>query len=361
MFPVRFVKSVVNEFCREGGAILDPYCGRGTVPFAASVTGREALGVDINPVAWLYAQTKLDPEPSCERVVSRLEEIGDLTLTSDRRAKNDFQEWAWASDVLAFLNASRRLLDWKNSRLDRTLMAIISVYLHGKRHDALSNQMRQSKSMSPDYAVRWWRQRKLRPLKIDPVDFLRQRVIWRYRYGIPKGASARVVLGDAQNVVSRSRKQFSMLLTSPPYCGVTNYSYDNWIRLWLLGGKALPSGSTSHRYQNRDEYRQALRRSFAASAARLEDDAIVYVRTDARVLTRNITAQTMAETWPERRLVMRAEKVKRSQTQLFQDIGEIPGETDLIALRPRQWTPKGFSPIPRDWLNPHSVRPVANN
>lgn len=33
-------------------------------------------------------------------------------------------------------------------------MALLSVHLHGKRADSLSNQMRQTKSMSPEYAIR---------------------------------------------------------------------------------------------------------------------------------------------------------------------------------------------------------------
>jgi hypothetical protein len=350
MFPVDFVRQAVTELCREGGSVLDPFCGRGTVLYAARVTGRESLGVDINPVAWIFAQSKTDPEPDGEALTSRLKEISLLPSLHDDRPENEFQEWAWSPKVLAFLRAARRHLNWTGDRTDRTLMALILVYLHGKVGDSLSNQMRQSKSMAPDYSVSWWKERGLRPKEMDPVAYLGERIAWRYRFGVPKGPAARVVLGDARKVVPRSKRRFAMLLTSPPYCGVTNYRYDNWIRLWMLGEDPLPSFEISQRHVNRTEYEKLLRRTFGACAKRLEEDATVYIRTDSRRFTRDLTASIMSEIWPDRRLVACSMVVAKSQTHLFYNIGQTPGETDIMALRRGETIPCGFSEVPAEWL-----------
>ena len=40
-------------------------------------------------------------------------------------------------------------------------MALLMIDLHGKRESALSNQMRQTKAMSPQYAIGWWKERDL--------------------------------------------------------------------------------------------------------------------------------------------------------------------------------------------------------
>ena len=32
----------------------------------------------------------------------------------------------------------------------------------------------------------------------------------------------------------------TLFFTSPPYYGVTNYFYDQWLRFWLLGGPLKP-------------------------------------------------------------------------------------------------------------------------
>ena len=36
---------------------------------------------------------------------------------------------AWVPEVRAFLRAARRELDWKNSTIDRTLMAFIALHM----------------------------------------------------------------------------------------------------------------------------------------------------------------------------------------------------------------------------------------
>ena len=75
MFPVNFARLVVEQMTPKGGSVLDPFCGRGTAPFVAQATGRAALGIDINPVAWVFAKVKTSPEPSTEKLVNRLDRL----------------------------------------------------------------------------------------------------------------------------------------------------------------------------------------------------------------------------------------------------------------------------------------------
>ena len=54
-------------------------------------------------------------------------------------------------------------------------------------------------------------------------------------------AASRVYLNDnvrlLPELATRGAPRAKLLLTSPPYFGVTNYHYDQWLRLWLLGGR----------------------------------------------------------------------------------------------------------------------------
>jgi hypothetical protein len=95
-------------------------------------------------------------------------------------------------------------------------MAVILVHLHGKIGNAISNQMRQTKGLAPDYAVRWSRDRSMGAPEIDPIAYFSAKVVWRYRHGVAGGPTARIVLADAPSVLPRARMYFSMLLTSPP-------------------------------------------------------------------------------------------------------------------------------------------------
>jgi DNA modification methylase len=48
-FPERLVLPCVLAGCPEGGTVLDPFCGTGTTLVVALRTGRNALGIDLNP------------------------------------------------------------------------------------------------------------------------------------------------------------------------------------------------------------------------------------------------------------------------------------------------------------------------
>jgi hypothetical protein len=226
-------------------------------------------------------------------------------------------------------------------------MAIILVHLHGKAGNAISNQMRQTKGMAPDYAVAWWRERRMAPPAIDPVAYFSAKALWRYRQGVPGGPEARTVLGDARNVLPRARLHFSMLLTSPPYCAVTNYRVDNWIRLWMLGEHPLQSWEISQRYGHRRRYVEMLDKVFGAAARLLEPGAMVYVRTDARAFTRDATAEVFGRLWPDRAIVARQGRGERSQTTHYVDASEKPGEIDLVMLASGSRRPAGFVELER--------------
>ncbi|AFL52458.1 hypothetical protein ABIE78_001660 [Sinorhizobium fredii] len=371
MFPTDFVREAVARFSRPGDGVLDPFCGRGTVPFVAASTGRFAVGVDVNPVAWVFASAKTSPEPDVQKLVRRIHEIAALVAPEDRHPENEFQAWAWDAGMLGFLRAARRELRWRADRTDWTLAAIILVHLHGKAGTAVSNQMRQSKAMSPDYSVRWWKAREMRPPEIDPVTYFEARVAWRYTKGLPRMREwSEIELGDARDrLVSWKGSAFRLLLTSPPYCGVTNYRLDNWIRLWLLGDSPLPNGSTAQKYADREGYRRLLMEAFSTARNAMSPHSVILVRTDSRVFTRDATAATLRCLWPSHRMLARSEKPVRSQTQLFGDKSEKPGETDILMLPPLdRRRPQGYRSVPdaamtsvQPWLEAFPDRQPAAN
>lgn len=358
MFPVEFARQVVTTYCPPGGAVMDPFCGRGTVPFVALATERDGLGCDINPVAWVYAKTKTDPYPDPQIVLRRARQIHASITRYDRRPKNEFQELAWSKDVLGFLNAARRNLNWKSSRIDRTLMGILLVHLHAKLGNGISNQMRQSKAMAPEYSVKWWQENGMLPPDIDILAYLEQRLEWRYKMGIVANAEGMrrptILHGDARTVLRRAPKDFSanLILTSPPYYGVTNYRYDNWIRLWLLGeGRSLPETDAWARHGNQEQYRDLLKKTFFVCKKKSHENAVVYVRTDAREFTLETTIDVLKDVWPNKHLYFAFDGFKKAtQTALFGDKEVKPGEVDLLLLPSDRPCPTGMQLIEDDTL-----------
>src|SRR5713101_704228 len=82
-------------------------------------------------------------------------------------------------------------------------MALVLVYLHGKHVAEMSNQIRQTKSVVPDYAVRWWRERGQVPPDLSPVDFLLSRLRWRYARGLPATDGSEMYLADSEQEMPR--------------------------------------------------------------------------------------------------------------------------------------------------------------
>lgn len=335
MFPIEFVRQTIGAFTGEGDTVIDPFCGRGAAPFVAMIAGRNAIGCDINPVAWVYASVKADPHPDPAGVIRRIGEIGRAVRPRDRKPSSEFQSLAYGPRPLGFINAARRELQWKSDRADLTVAALLLHYLHAKLGRGLSNQMHESRAMSPGYAVRWWRERGLDAPDIDAASFLSARAEWRYGKGVPERAgSARLMLGDAAEALHRKRVQADLVLTSPPYAGVTNYRTDSWLRLWALGkGPALPNWSTDEKYCNTGKYEAMLSRVLRVTRKRAREHAVWFLRVDARERTLGAVRRVMADLLPgHRRYEQALPWPGRTQTALYGDSRQKPGDIDLAYL-----------------------------
>ncbi|HEY9301673.1 MAG TPA: hypothetical protein VIQ31_35980, partial [Phormidium sp.] len=274
-----------------------------------------------------------------------IKNIGEIAASVEQQKLDILPEFfsaCYSQSVLRYLVAARDTLDWKNNLVDATLMAIILVHLHGKRENSLSNQMRQGKAMSPDYSIRWWRERQLTPPEIDPVNFLIKRIEWRYAKGAPKLKNGNMLLGDstsligdvAEKVYYGSQSRFNLLFTSPPYFGITNYHYDQWLRLWILGGAEQPTWTGEKwrgKFESRADYRTLLQKVFKDCAEIMTSTATIYVRTSARIFTRETTIETLREAFPQKSItIIEKPFTKNTQTALFGDKLKKPGEIDII-------------------------------
>ena len=63
-FPLELALRIVRMFSFEGDSVLDPFCGSGTSMIAALKTGRNSIGVEIDPDYCLMAARYLKAEAS---------------------------------------------------------------------------------------------------------------------------------------------------------------------------------------------------------------------------------------------------------------------------------------------------------
>ena len=346
MFPVEFAFEVVQDYSQEWDYIIDPFAGRGSSVYAGGVQGRFSLGIEINPVGWLYGKVKLCPAPK-EKVISRLYEIYSKRNYYSRRIEKmpEFYRICFCDEVLKFLLAARTFLNWKSNNTDSTLMAIILSTLQGKREEGLSNQMPMTKSLSIPYSIKWWKEKKINnPPLINPHDFLLKKIEWRYAKGLPTiSAESSVIYGDSTEILKNINKssfgdnKYSLLFTSPPYCSITDYHIDQWLRLWLLGGTETPKSiKEKHkgRFVNKIGYSELLNNVFAKCSTMMKKKATVYIRTDARDFTLNITNNILDKYFYDyKKEILDRPVEKRTQTEIIGNRSLKKGEVDIILTR----------------------------
>lgn len=345
MFPIDFAFKVVEKYSKEGDFILDPFAGRCSSIYAGGILGRHSLGIEINPVGWLYGSVKLNPADKDE-VLVRLQEIYNNRNYFSRSIKKmpEFYRICYCDEVLKFLLSARKNLNWKSDNVDATLMSIILVYLHGKIGEGLSNQMRMTKSMGMNYSIKWWKKNNFKtPPEINPFELISAKINWRYKQGIPKVFDSQVIFGDCSNelsqIVEKSKDtgiKFSLLFTSPPYYALTDYYADQWLRLWMLGENEIPE-LNKHKHKGRfiskTDYYNLLDRVFGNCSSLMEKNSTIYVRTDRREFTFNSTLEILKKHFPNHTLTISDSPfTKKTQTQLHGNTSKESGEVDIILI-----------------------------
>ena len=64
-YPAKMVPQIarvlIDKFSNKGETVLDPFCGSGTVLVESLISGRDGIGVEINPLAILISKAVTTP------------------------------------------------------------------------------------------------------------------------------------------------------------------------------------------------------------------------------------------------------------------------------------------------------------
>jgi hypothetical protein len=195
--------------------------------------------------------------------------------------------WNWAFhpetlDQIARLRAG--LISFGDSDDAAMLTALMLGCLHGplpkdsSNSGYFSNQMPRTFSSKPDYSVRYWQEREMKPIKISVIDPLRKKAKLVFAKSLrPSGEQSRIFFGDSSDpsVFKRISDPVDLVITSPPYYGMRSYVQDQWLRFWFLGGPDQVS------YNCRDQISHLSPENFSKSLSLVWNNA-------ASVASRNI-------------------------------------------------------------------------
>ena len=197
----------------------------------------------------------------------------------------DFFRACFHETTLQHLLFLRETLDWQNSRVDRFIAAIILGALHGESHktsNCLSNRMPRTISTKPDYSVRWWSEKGLTPPERDAFAIAGTLADYRLASERPslRGSARLRDARDAERAFPTLKNQVKLIVTSPPYLDTTDYSEDQWLRLWFLGGPERPliTKNRDDRHTSASLYWKFLKEAWAGCANLIGMDAVVVIR-----------------------------------------------------------------------------------
>ena len=284
MFPLEFPLRTLSGRARRGDWVADPFCGRGTTNFAARLLGLPSVGVDSSPVAVALTKAKLANARVAD-VVRVAKAILDDMPEKVEVPTGEFWRLAYAPSVL-------RKVCWLREELLRDcisdsrvlLRAILLGALHGPRTKLtpshLSNQCPRTYGPKPDYAVRYWREHRMKPPVVDVLEVVRVRAR-RYLATKPKATSADVRLGDSRLADTWGDRKFRWIITSPPYYGMKTYIPDQWLRNWFVGGSpSVEYGPISRElgHASQEDFANDLRKVWRGLADHADADARLVIR-----------------------------------------------------------------------------------
>lgn len=241
----------ISRLTAPGDRVYDPFMGRGTTLLEAALMGRRAAGCDVSPLGAVLVAPRLAP-PSLEAIEARLADI-PLTWTGEVW---DELEVFYHRDTLRELTALRdyfirREHDGSLDAIDRWLRMVavnrltghskgfFSVYtLPPNQAVTIDSQRRinRDRGQAPDHRdVRALVLKKSRQLLKDPLP-----------EGAALGARGRkapVLLTRSSDATPELRDaSVDLVVTSPPFLDVVQYTTDNWLRCWFCGidSKSVP-------------------------------------------------------------------------------------------------------------------------
>jgi hypothetical protein len=245
-YPARLHPGTAHRLIADlsGGrdAVLDPFCGSGTVVVEARALGRRAIGSDLNPLA--VELTRLKTGGASPEFVAALRRATESVMEHARARKKaeagpterygPEDRALFAPHVLLELDGLRHGIEELAEReVARTLGLVHSALLTKlSQREGDSTELERRKRLSGGFAIRFF------GMKSEELG----RRLLEYSALVPTATPrARVQLADARDLAHLQNESVALAVSSPPYPGVYDYYEHHRVRMrWLrLNGARL--------------------------------------------------------------------------------------------------------------------------
>jgi site-specific DNA-methyltransferase (cytosine-N4-specific) len=239
-YPAKFIpqipKSIIKTLTKEGEVVLDPFCGCGTTLVEAKLLNREAIGVDINPIATLITRAKTNKLSQDEiqlttallaSIERDIEDYYNQSVTINYKIPdfNNIEHW-FQQNVLHELGIIKFHIDnIKNEKLKTYLYTALSAIIV-----TVSNQESDTRYAAVDKRIKDFRtfsefSKKVKDMNTRMSEFSK----------MASDAPVRVYTADTRNMSFLKNDSVDLIVTSPPYANTYDYYLYHKLRMYWLG------------------------------------------------------------------------------------------------------------------------------
>jgi tRNA G10 N-methylase Trm11 len=266
-YPAKFhppvVRHLIKEYTAKGDVILDPFCGSGTLLIEAAVSGRSAIGSDVDPLAVFVARAK-----TLRVKTHQLKQAADLVLTHLRGLARAEREYARRQfEDIAPQTAARivrdegllvpsipNLFHWFRAYvvvdLGRILTHLRRAALRDKHRELLllcfASIIRAASNADPVpvsglEVTSHMLKRDEAGRIVNPFDLFEKAVkraligVESYMAKTDSSVHLSVLQEDATALSSRITGEVNAVITSPPYNGAVDYYRRHQLEMFWLG------------------------------------------------------------------------------------------------------------------------------
>jgi DNA modification methylase len=237
-FSPGLARYFIQRYSGKKDIVLDPFCGRGTVPLEAALMERRTFATDINPIFAKISAAKLNPVDLVD-VAMFLQGVNFSRPVSLEGYFECFSHFFDPDTYREIVNLKSAIAT-KGDHVARFVELITLSILHGHTAGYLSAYSLPQISVSPDHQkgmndrrgsspeYRAVAPRVLKKVGLVMRDGDRQRIRDYWQDGS-------VFQADARNLSHIGSSSVDLVVTAPPRLNARPGLMDQWLRGWFCG------------------------------------------------------------------------------------------------------------------------------
>ncbi len=241
-FKPELPRFFIELLTKPGDIVYDPFSGRGTTVIEAAILGRRIIANDVNPLSKIISFPRLFI-PDIKEVEKRLNLIKINYETKADINLSMFFDKKTEAEIVSLRNyLIKRNKKGEEDKIDQWIRMVATNRLTGHSKGFFSvytlppNQaasqesqikINRKREQSPDY-------RNVKKIIIKKsIDLLRD-ISDDLRESLKEiGKESKFLVGDSRFTREIEDNSISLVVTSPPFLDVVQYSKDNWLRCWF--------------------------------------------------------------------------------------------------------------------------------